>query len=93
MSDRPVPDEYTQTRAEFGRRAIDTAKAVQSILGGLIRGYEVLNYVSPPGRGTTPGQGGSTTSTSVSDSHNPYFLHDAIKALDVLIEVTEERYL
>jgi hypothetical protein len=103
MSERPVPEEYTQTRAEFGKRAIETARAVKSILGGLIEGYAVLNNIVPPAHGTNPsGQGGTTSTTQEKeenkertgfDSHDPYFLHDAIKALDVLIEFTEKRYL
>jgi hypothetical protein len=107
MSERPVPEEYTQTRAQFGHRAVTTARAARSLFEDLIAGYTTLNTITNPvGKGssssgnppTTPPTKQSEVTSDVdrgesADGHYPYFVYDILRAIDVLIEFTETKYL
>jgi hypothetical protein len=101
MSEDSVPDKYTESRQQFGRRAITTSEAAKALFVDLLGGYTTLNnFTNPIGRGPTPtpgptpiGTGTESTTEAVRDGHNPYLVHDIIKAIDALIEFTAEKYL
>jgi hypothetical protein len=105
MSNRPAPNEYTQSRQEFGRHAITVLKANKEIVGGLLSAYATLNDFVNPTKGTQPSgtpSGGTTNETEVAkvldayghdEGHHPYLVYDVLRAIDKLIEFTEERYL
>jgi hypothetical protein len=112
MSEDSVPDEYTESRQQFGRRAITTSEAAKALFVDLLGGYTRLNnFVDPikgppkqgsgTGTGTGTGTGATTESERIEggkplerfDGHNPYLVHDIIKAIDALIEFTAEKYL
>jgi hypothetical protein len=106
MSNRPVPDEFIQSRKEFGHYAISVLRANKELVSGLLTPYATLNdFVNPVGKS---GQGSGTTTTGGStgtvaeksresdenvDAHDPYLVYDILKAIDKLIAFTEEKYL
>ncbi len=106
MSNRPLPDEFIQSRKEFGHHAITVLRANKELVSGLLNAYATLNdFVNPVGKS---GQGSGTTTTGSSaqteaersresddnvDGHNPYLVYDILKAIDKLIAFTEEKYL
>jgi hypothetical protein len=106
MSNRPVPDEFIQSRKEFGHYAISVLRANKELVGGLLTPYATLNnFVNPVGKsgqgsGTTTTNGGNQTedaetreSAEKFDPHDPYLVYDVLKAIDKLIEFTEKKYL
>ena len=100
MSEHDIPDEYTQTRAEFGHRAITTLRATRDLLEDLTHGYRTFNgHTQPTSGGNTGDSGGLSQGSSpnvaaaASNPHHPYLLVEAIQALNKLIEFTETVYL